>query len=221
MSVANDQLVIEAKGIYSIEKFIIARRLMYWQVYLHKTVLSAENLLVNILKRAKELAVKKVDLFATPALKEFLYNKHTKANFAKNTELLNIFAQLDDNDIMASIKVWTKHPDFILSKLCEKIINRHLYKIELQNQPFKEAQVKDIKEKVKKKYKVSDKDLDYFVFSGIVKNDAYRADEIRINILFKDGSVTDIADASDQLNIDVLAKTVRKHYLCYPKDLHL
>lgn len=219
MNVANDQLVIEAKGIYSIEKFIIARRLMYWQVYLHKTVLSAENLLLNILKRAKELAEKKTELFATPALKEFLYNKHKKADFIKNKILLNTFADLDDNDIMTSIKVWVKHNDFVLSQLCEKVINRHLYKIELQNGPFKETFIKEIKEKVKKKYKISDKEVDYLVFPGVVKNDAYRADEIRINILFKDGSVTDIADASDQLNIDVLSKTVKKHYLCYPKEL--
>ena len=219
MSVANDQLVIEAKGIYSIEKFIIARRLMYWQVYLHKTVLSAENLLVNILRRAKELAQKKVQLFATPALAAFLYNKYTKADFIKDKDLLNTFAELDDNDIMTSVKVWSKHSDFVLSQLCEKVINRHILKIELQNQAFKEDVIHEIKDKVKKKYKLSDKEADYFVFTGIVANDAYRSDKIRINILFKDGSVTDIADASDQLSIAVLAKTVKKHYMCYPKGL--
>ena len=120
---------------------------------------------------------------------------------------------------MTSVKVWTKHTDFVLAKLCRKVINRNILKIELQNQPFKEDVIRGLKDKVKKLYKLSDKEADYFVFTGIVANDAYRSDKIRINILFKDGSVTDIADASDQLNIDVIAKTVKKHYLCYPKGL--
>lgn len=219
MTVVKNQLVIEAKGIYSIEKFIVARRLMYWQVYLHKTVISAENLLVNILKRAKELAEKKVELFCTPALLEFMYNKHTKQDFVKNKDLLNTFAELDDNDVMASVKVWTNHSDQVLARMCESLINRHLFHIELQNQPFSEGVINDLCKKAVKKYKITEKDCGYFIFSGIVANDAYRTDKIRINILFKDGSVVDIADASDQLNINVLSKTVKKHYLCYPKEL--
>lgn len=224
LNVVNDQLAIEAKGIYSIEKFIIARRLMYWQVYLHKTVLSAESLLVNILKRAKELAEKpadrtsgKVDLFCTPALHTFLYNKFSENDFSKNSKLLDTFAKLDDYDIMTSIKVWTSHNDVVLSTLCKQLVDRKLFKVELQNQAFKEDKIKTIKQDIKKRLKLSDKEVNYFVFTGIVTNDAYRADKIRINILFKDGSVSDIADASDQLSIDVLSKTVRKHYLCYPK----
>lgn len=217
LNVANGQLAIEAKGIYSIEKFIIARRLMYWQVYLHKTVLSAENLLVNILKRAKELAEKKVDLFCTPALKTFLYKQYSAEDFNNKPQLLDAFAALDDNDIMTSVKVWTLHKDFVLSDLCKRLINRKLLKVELQNNQFKESAINSIKEEVKKKYKLTDKEVEYFVFTGNVFNDAYRADKISINILFKDGTVADIAKASDQLNIDVLAKTVKKHYLCYPK----
>ncbi|MBL0329854.1 MAG: HD domain-containing protein [Bacteroidetes bacterium] len=217
LNVVNDQLAIEAKGIYSIEKFIIARRLMYWQVYLHKTVLSAESLLVNILKRAKDLAEKKVDLFCTPALRMFLYNKFSEKDFSTNEKLLDVFAQLDDNDIMTSIKVWTEHSDNVLSSLCKQLVDRKLFKVELQNQAFKEDKIKDIKQDIKKRFKLNDKEVNYFVFTGIVTNDAYRADKIRINILFKDGSVSDIADASDQLSIDVLAKTVKKHYICYPK----
>lgn len=217
LNVVDDQLVVEAKGIYSIEKFIIARRLMYWQVYLHKTVLSAENLLVNILKRAKELAEKKVELFCTPVFKIFLYNKYSKKDFYTKPELLDSFAQLDDYDIMASIKVWGSHKDPVLSMLCKQLVNRNLFKVELQSQPFKEDKVKVIQQEIKKRYKFTDKEVSYFVFSGIVTNEAYRADKIRINILFKDGTVADIADASDQLSIDVLAKTVKKHYLCYPK----
>lgn len=217
LNVVNDQLVVEAKGIYSIEKFIIARRLMYWQVYLHKTVLSAESLLVNILQRAKELAEKKVELFATPAFRTFLYNKYSRKDFERDPKLLDTFAQLDDYDIMASIKAWTEHKDVVLSMLCKQLVDRHLFKVELQNQPFKEEKIKNIQLDIKKRYKLSDKEAAYFVLSGIVTNDAYRADKIRINVLFKDGSVADIADASDQLSIDVLAKTVKKHYLCYPK----
>lgn len=217
LNVVNDQLAIEAKGIYSIEKFIIARRLMYWQVYLHKTVLSAESLLVNILKRAKELAEKKVDLFCTPALHTFLYNKYSEKDFKKNPMLLDVFAKLDDNDIMTSIKVWTSHNDIVLSGLCKQLVDRKLFKVELQNQAFKEDKIKTIKQDIKKRLKLNDKEVNYFVFTGIVSNDAYRSDKIRINILFKDGSVADIADASDQLSIDVLAKTVKKHYLCSPK----
>lgn len=217
LNVVNDQLAIEAKGIYSIEKFIIARRLMYWQVYLHKTVLSAESLLVNILKRAKELAERKVDLFCTPALHTFLYNKFSENDFSKNAKLLDTFAKLDDYDIMSSIKAWTDHSDVVLSTLCKQLVDRKLFKVELQNQVFKEDKIKAIKQDIKKRLKLTDKEVNYFVFTGVVTNDAYRADKIRINILFKDGNVSDIADASDQLSIDVLAKTVKKHYLCYPK----
>ncbi|MGZ4056001.1 MAG: HD domain-containing protein [Bacteroidia bacterium] len=217
LNVVNDELAVEAKGIYSIEKFIIARRLMYWQVYLHKTVLSAESLLVNILKRAKELAEKKVELFCTPALRTFLYKKYTEKDFRTKPELLDTFAQLDDNDIMTSIKVWTAHPDKVLSMLCRQLVDRKLFKVELQSLPFKEDKIKSIKSDIKKRCGLDDKEVNYFVFTGNVTNDAYRADKIRINILFKDGTVADIADASDQLSIDVLAKTVKKYYLCYPK----
>jgi hypothetical protein len=218
LNVVNDQLAIEAKGIYSIEKFIIARRLMYWQVYLHKTVLSAESLLVNILKRAKELAEKKVELFCTPALKTFLYNKYSESHFKTRPELLDTFARLDDYDIMASIKVWTDHPDTVLSTLCSHLVNRELFKVELQNQPFREEKLSRIKQDIRKRLGLSEKEVNYFVFSGNVTNDAYRSDKIRINILSKDGTVTDIAEASDQLSVDVLVKTVKKYYLCYPKE---
>lgn len=214
LTVANDKLAIEAKGIYSIEKFIIARRLMYWQVYLHKTVLSAENLLVNILKRAKELAKKKVELFCTPSLRTFLYNQYNNKDFKTNPELLDTFAQLDDSDIMTSIKVWMNHSDTILSKLCTQLVNRKLFKVEMQSQPFSAAKINAIKSQLKKQSKFTDKELEYFVFSGSVSNDAYRGG---IAILFKDGKVIDVAKASDQLNINVLTKTVKKYYLCYLK----
>lgn len=220
LNVINDELVVEEKGIYSIEKFIIARRLMYWQVYLHKTVLSAEHLLINILRRAKELAKQHEELFCTPALREFLYNRHTKESFIKNPELLDIFAELDDNDIMASVKVWTKHKDKVLSSLCNNMVNRTLYKTKLQNTPFSAHTIEKIKERVIKKYKLSEKETSYFVFSGEVTNYVYNPDKIRINVLFKDGSVADISDSSDQLNLSVLAKNIKKYFLCYPKNIN-
>lgn len=219
LNVMNGKLVVEAKGIYSIENFIIARRIMYWQVYLHKTVLSAEYLLVNILKRAKELAEQNVELFVTPALKEFLYNRHDKKAFAKDSGLLDIFALLDDNDIFTSVKVWARHPDFTLSRLCANLVNRKLYKVVIQNDAFSAKKVNDLKARVKKKYKLSGSEADYFVFSHEVTNDAYRPDKIRINILSKDGKIADITAASDQAYIAALQKTVKKYFLCFPKEL--
>lgn len=217
LSVSNDQLAIEAKGIYSIEKFIIARRLMYWQVYLHKAVLSAESLLVTILKRAKELAERKIDLFCTPALQLFLYHEYDKKDFIRSPELLDQFALLDDYDIMTSIKVWTNHKDKVLSRLCKQLVDRRLFHVEMQKQPFKADAIRKIKKNIQQRFDLNNTEVGYFVFAGAVTNDAYRADKIRINILFKDGSVADIAEASDQLSIDVLARTVKKYYLCYPK----
>ena len=217
LNVVNDQLTIEAKGIYSIEKFIIARRLMYWQVYLHKTVLSAENLLVNILKYAKELAKNNVALFCTPPLKTFLYNQFSKIDFTNKPELLDAFALLDDYDIMTSIKVWTTHTDNVLSMLCKHLVNRKLFKVEMQGMAFDKIKIEKLKNEIKKRLNLNDNEVNYFVLSGFVANDAYRGDRISINILFKDGTVLDIAKASDQLNIEVLEKTVKKYYLCYPK----
>jgi HD superfamily phosphohydrolase len=219
LNVKNDRLVVESKGIYSVEKFIISRRLMYWQVYLHKTVLSAENLLVNILRRAKELAVKGEELFCTPALHTFLYNKFSKKDFLQDRTLLNTFAELDDNDITTSIKVWTGHPDKILSLLCKKLVDRRLLRVELQEKPFEKKKIKRLKERVMKKYDIGGKKADYFVFTDEVSNEIYNVDDIRINILFKDGSLVDVAKASDQLNTKVLSRTIKKYFLCYPKEI--
>ncbi len=218
LNVSNDQLVIESKGIYSIEKFIIARRLMYWQVYLHKTVLGAEHLLIHILKRAKELANKGVKLPASNALKKFIYTEYSLKDFEHNPDLIYQFAQLDDVDISFGIKEWSNCSDNVLSSLCTRLLNRELFKVELQNAPFKEEKIKQIKKQIRKDYKLKGNEVNYFVFSGSVVNDAYRADKIRINIVYKNGTIKDIAKASDQLNIDVLGKTVKKHFLCYPKQ---
>lgn len=219
LNVVNGELVVESKGIYSIEKFLIARRLMYWQVYLHKTVLSAEKLLVNILKRAKELSLKGEDLFASPALSLFLKNNFNKKDFYSNPELLYQFTLLDDYDIMGSVKVWTSHPDKVLALLCDNMINRHLYKIELQNTAFNKKYKDSLLKKAMKKYELSEKEAAYFVFSEQVNNSAYNSNKVQINILFSNGKLMDVAEASDQLNIKMLSKKVTKHFICYPKNL--
>lgn len=219
INVVNNQLVIEHKAIYSVEKFLIARRLMYWQVYLHKTVLSAETMLVNILKRAKELSSKNVELFATPTLKLFLKNNFTKTDFEKDPLILENFANLDDNDIIASVKVWASHSDFILSTLCKNILDRKLYKVELQNSKINTNTFKSLLSKASKKYKISKNEAEYFVFKNFVNNSAYNASKFNINVLYNNGKLLDVAKASDHLNIQSLSKKVTKFYLCYPKDI--
>lgn len=219
LNVVNNNLVVENKAIYSIEKFLIARRLMYWQVYLHKTVLSAETLLVNILKRAKELSSKGEDLFATPTLQLFLRNDFSKEDFEKDKKLLEQFSKLDDTDVVASIKVWSEHTDIILSKLCSSLLERKLYKIELQNTPIITAHKNKLLDLVSKKYGISRKEAGYFVIADSVNNSAYNSSSFHINILMGDGKLIDVAEASDQLNIQSLSKTVTKYFICYPKDL--
>ncbi|MCZ4695634.1 HD domain-containing protein [Ancylomarina euxinus] len=223
LDVVDGNLAVEAKGIYSIEKFLIARRLMYWQVYLHKTSLAAEEMLVRILKRAKYLADKGEDLFGTPALRYFLYNKaglrqfKSKEKVAEGKDVLEVFSDLDDNDIMVSIKVWANHSDKVLAYLCKAMKDRRLFKIEIEKKPFTKDHVADIREKIKDQLGCSNHALNYLVIKGSISNNAYNRDDDRINILFKDGSQQDIGEASDMLNISVLSKTVKKYYLCYPK----
>lgn len=221
LNVVKNELVVENKAIYSIEKFLIARRLMYWQVYLHKTVLSAETLLVNILKRAKELSAKGKELFGTPALLLFLKNNFTEKDFKKDAVLLDKFSKLDDNDIMASIKVWVDNDDKILSKLCANLLDRKLYKIEIQNNAIDNAFKNKLIKKVCDQYKITPKEAGYFVFTDTVNNSAYNATNFKINILMSNGKLVDVAKASDQLNLQSLSKTVTKHFICYPKDIKL
>jgi len=216
MNVVDNELVIEQKGIYSVEKFIIARRLMYWQVYLHKTGLVAENLLVSILKRAKELATKGIELPSSRALKYFLYNPINKENFSNKT--LEIFSELDDYDVLSAIKEWKNHEDFILSTLATKIIDRSLLKIEIQEKPFTEEYIEKRRKKLRKLVDLSEKELEYFVFSNEIKHQAYNTKK-PIKIYTKKGKLKDIAKASDQLNLKALTKPVIKYYLCYPKKI--
>ncbi len=219
LDVVNDSLVIEAKGIYSVEKFIVARRLMYWQVYLHKTAVSAEHLLVNILRRAKKLADQGEDLFATPALTEFLRHHYTKKDFVKSPSLLDLFSELDDDDIFTSIKVWIRHRDRVLSLLCERMARRKLLKIEIRNRPFEKETTDYFTGNACSLLGIGKEDVSYFVFTGKLENNAYNSASDKINILYKDGAVLDIAQASDTLNISVLSRPVVKHFLCYPKEL--
>lgn len=219
MNVENDELVVEAKGIYSIEKFLLARRFMYWQVYLHKTVVSAEQLLVKIMKRAKELANEGKELFATPSLHYFLYNKIKRSDLQPNSKVLDTFALLDDYDIQASIKAWMQHPDSILSTLCKKMICRDLFKIEFHKEPIDPVRVQFLQQEAAKAYAVPQDLAHYYVFTDEVENNAYSAESIKINILMKDKTVMDIAEASDQYDLSTLSKRVRKYFICYPKNL--
>lgn len=215
LNVVNDELVIEEKGIYSVEKFLTARRLMYWQVYLHKTGLVAEQLLIRLLKRAKELSLKGEKLEASKALSFFLNNSITKSEF--NEETLNIFAMLDDIDILSAMKSWQYHDDFVLRNLSQMIMERELLRIKFKTKKAKPSSFEKHIDDLKLKYKITDDEAAYFVFGGEVTNQAYQSKEQKINILLKTGKVKDIIKASDHLNLKVLSKPVTKYYICYPK----
>lgn len=219
LNIVKDNLVIDAKGIYSVENFLIARRLMYWQVYLHKTVISAEYLLIKILERAKELVKDGASLFATPALAYFLDEQPGKKTFATDRKALDTFAKLDDYDILTSVKVWSYEAEPILRRLSANLVNRKLYHIELSDKPFKKSRIAKHLSLAAKKYKISEKEARYFVFTDVIGNSAYDKHGDKINILYRDGRLEDIAKASDQLNISVLSKRVEKHFLCYPKQI--
>ena len=215
-NVVNDELVIEEKGIYSIEKFLIARRLMYWQVYLHKTVLSAENTLIKILQRAKELIQNGIILKSSDSLKIFLENSYKLNDLSNNNNLLESFSELDDHDIYYCIKEWKNNSDFVLSSLCKRIINREPLKILIQNSPFSQENLKTLKNNTKKHFKLNNEEIEYLIFTDKVSNNTYQYSESKINILMKNGKVKDITEASDQFDIETLNKTVNKYFLCYP-----
>jgi uncharacterized protein len=218
-NVVDDQLVIEEKGIYSIEKFLIARRLMYWQVYLHKTVIAAEQLLVKILERAKELASAGAKLFATPALQHFLQNDISERNFFEEDIHLQQFSKLDDQDIYAAIKVWEGHEDAILAKLCRMLNSRKLYKVEISNAEPSADRIDRLAIQTSLALNLSEDDVAYFVFTDTIRNRAYNAGISNINILMKNNELIDIAKASDLSNLESLDKTVKKHILCYTRDI--
>jgi HD superfamily phosphohydrolase len=218
LNVKDDQLAVDEKGIYSIEKFLIARRLMYWQVYLHRTVVSAEQLLVMMLKRAQELTSLGKDLFATPALRFFLEPAEGKFDLSNREVFLDRFAALDDNDILTSAKVWCNYSDQVLSILADGLVNRTLFSVELDDHPFETNRVAKLRKRVANHLGIKEDEAAYLVVSDSVSNFAYSDMDDRITILDKGGKASrDIAEASDILNISVLSKTVRKHFLCYPR----
>jgi HD superfamily phosphohydrolase len=213
LTVHNGQLMVEEKAIYSIEKFLVSRRLMYWQVYLHKTVLSAEMMLVKIIQRAKELIAggTKTEA-ATPALNYFLQNPSTDH---KTKEHLDTFCSLDDFDVMATVKNWMDHPDKILSLLCRGLVDRKLYKVKLQANTLDDSFVKEKKKELMQRFGINNEEACYFVFTGEAINTTYNPEDERINILFKDGSVKDISKVDNALIHQHLSSPVKKHYICY------
>jgi HD superfamily phosphohydrolase len=212
LRVKNDNLLVEEKAIYSIEKFLVSRRLMYWQVYLHKTVLGAEMMLVNIIRRAKQLHAAGQSISA--ATEEVNFFLREGGSIEQN---LDKFCRMDDHDIMASIKNWSHHDDKILSILSKALIERDLYKVKLQSKPFDAALVKEKMDNAKKKYSLADNELLFFVFTGIASNTTYDPGDERINILFKDGSIKDISDVDNALIQHNLSGAVQKHYICYTR----
>lgn len=215
-NVVNDQLVVEEKAIYSVEKFLIARRFMYWQVYLHKTGLVAEQLLTRVLKRAKELTNSGVYLNASKPLSYFLKGEVTVENFSTND--LELFSRLDDNDIISAMKEWQYHDDFVLSNLSSMIINRDLLKVKVKEDRIKESQIQRRLKNLMEEYGISEYEASYFVFTGDISNQAYNHKYQPIQILKKTGKTVKIGKASGQFHIKALSKPVTKYYICYPKD---
>ena len=216
INVHNGNLVLEEKGIYSIEKFIVARRLMYWQVYLHKTVVAAEFMLIHTLRRAKQVVKNGEELFASPTLLFFLKNDVTQQDFQSDPSVLDKFANLDDYDILGAIKVWQNHSDKVLSTLAKRLVNRDLFKIEISKKPFTAERIQQEKEVVSKQFELSKDEVDFFVYSDVLSNNAYNEKKQNINMLMKNGEIIDLSKASDNLNISALANPVEKYFLCYP-----
>lgn len=217
LNVMDDVLVMEEKGIYSIEKFLMARRLMYWQAYLHKTSLVAELTLTKTLQRAKELLHKGIDVECSRPLKYFMEHRVTIDNFSNND--LDTFAQLDDSDIISALKNWQFHQDFILSSLSKMIINRDLPKIKLNSEKFPAEVLEEMTISFAKEHGITQQEAKYFIFKGKIKNQAYSKDAEPIRILKKDRTIEDVVEASDQLNLKALSKPVTKYFICYPKQL--
>ena len=216
LNVVENSLVIEEKGIYSVEKFLMARRFMYWQVYLHKTGIVAEQLLIKVLQRAKELHHEQL-LPASGPLLFFMDSKIDSDSF--NEKVLGQFAQLDDIDILSAIKQWQYQPDYVLSELCKMILHRKFLKIKLKNSPENETDFQERFNKYKSLHKLTVSETSYFVFRGEIENTAYDETNEAINILQSNGELTDVASASDQLNLKMLSRSVVKYFSCYPKEL--
>lgn len=218
LDVVDDQLVVESKGIYSIENYLTSRRLMYWQVYLHKTAVAAEKVLVNLLKRASFLAQQGENVFAPPQLRHFLYHHVDAEFFNQHEESLRCYEMLDDNDIWSSVKVWTEHPDKILSLLANDLVNRKTFKVEIYDEPLPPSRLEDFRKQLSSRFGVSEEEANYLMSWNVVQKDMYDINDDKISILYKDGTCKDIAEASDLLNINLLSKKIRKYYLCYHRN---
>ena len=218
MDVRNDHLVIDSKGIYSIENFLLSRRLMYWQVYLHKTAVAAEKMLINTLTRAKELAAQGEKLFASPSLSYFLEKDATLTDFENNGEALQHFVNLDDNDIWSALKVWASHPDKVLSLLSNGMVNRKLFKIEITRKKQDPSRIEEFVKKYQRKYNLSEHEARYLISHDVISTNMYSQEEESIDILYNDGSIKDISLASDMLNPELLSKKIGKYYFAYLRD---
>lgn len=221
LSVQNDRIVVEEKGIYTIEHFLNARRLMYWQVYLHKTSVSAERMLVNIIRRAQYLTQSGEKLPATDALRFFLRHTCSINDFQEKPITLKTFGQLDDHDLWGAIKNWKDHRDPILSRLCEMLLHRHLFQIKITSAPLGKAQLEKVRGQVSKHFQTLRSDASYFFSWGSLTNEAYLDESRAIHVVTKEGNVIDIAQASDLPNIKAMSKIVRKNYLSWPKNVSL
>jgi len=220
LTVQNDEVMVEAKGIYSIEKFIVARRLMYWQVYYHKTVVAAEYMMINLLARAKQLTLQGETLFATPAFSYFLQNNKSGKALSTSDEFISKFALLDDYDVYTSIKTWVNHPDKILSFLSHSLVNRHIFKIEFLDQPAESNKLLQLGDQLMHSMEIQNReDIRFLISTGTITNNAYNPLHDKINILQRDGSYCDIAESSDQLNVSILTRVVSKHFISYPKNI--
>lgn len=217
LNVANDRLVIDHKGIYSIENYLTSRRLMYWQVYLHKTTVACEKILVNALLRAKHLANEGRKLFASPALHYFLYNDVDADLFLSHPEALYYYEQLDDNDIWSAMKVWADNDDKILSLLAKDLIERRLFKVEIFEESVETSHIREIQQQLTARYGISIEDTRYLMSLDTMQKDMYDIHDDHIDILYNDGTMKDIAEASEILNVSLLSKKIRKYYLCYQR----
>lgn len=217
LNVVDDSLVVESKAIYSIENYLTSRRLMYWSVYLHKTVVAYEKTLINTLRRAEYLAKQGWDIFASPALRYFLYNDIDAKWFEEHPETLDMYSQLDDSDIWSALKVWAHSDDKILSMLADDMVNRHIFKVEVHDEPISKEEEETLRSTIAEKADISYDDADYLISVNTVQKDMYDVNDDHISILYKDGTIKDIADASELLNVDLLSKKIRKYYLCYQR----
>ncbi len=218
LNVVNDSLVVDQKGIYSLENYLTTRRLMYWQVYLHRTCVAYEKVLVNMLTRAKDLLRQGEEVFASPALHYFLANDIDAEWFATHDETLTYYGELDDSDIWSAMKAWKHHPDKILSTLATDMLDRHIFKVEVTEEPVEEAHLETIAKEISAHMEISVEEARHYMMSiNTISKDMYNVDDDSISILYKSGEIRDISEASELLNVQLLSKKIRKYYLCYQR----